>query len=125
MKEIVASTLIFYFFTVKAHHLGASVLYISHNLYQQGKFSRAITLNASYIILFQNPRGADQIQVLSRQIFPGQRNALVQAHNLAMKTKPYSYLLLDMMANIPDELRMRTAILPSEVTRFYTFPQNV
>ena len=119
MREVVASNIIFDFFTVKAHHLGCTIIYVSHNLYQQGKFSRAITLNASYIVLFQNPRGADQIQTLSRQIFPGRRDAVVQAYNLAMKVKPYSYLLLDMTANIPDELRMRTCILPGEVTRIY------
>ena len=119
MRDVVASNIIFDFFTVKAHHLGCTIIYVSHNLYQQGKFSRAITLNASYIVLFQNPRWADQIQTLSRQIFPGHRDAVVQAYNLAMKVKPYSYLMLDMTANIPDELRMRTCILPGEMTRIY------
>ncbi len=119
MRDVVASNIIFDFFTVKAHHLGCSIIYVSHNLYQQGKFSRAITLNSSYILLFENPRGADQIQTLSRQIFPGRKDPIGQAYKLAIKVKPYSYLLLDMTANIPDEFRMRACILPGEICRFY------
>ncbi len=119
MREVVTSQLIFDFFTVKAHHLGASVLYVSHNLFQQGKFSRAITLNASYFILFQNPRGADQIQALSKQVFPGKNHAIVQAYDLAHKLKKYSYLLLDMTPNVDDKIRMRTNIFPGEMMRFY------
>ena len=121
MGKVISSQLIFDFVTVKAHHRGTSVFYISHNLFQQGKFSRAITLNASYLILFQNPRGADQIQTLSRQIFPGKRDAITQAYRLAMKIRPYSYLVIDMTANVPDELRMRSCVFPGEVMRFFSF----
>ncbi len=121
MRQVMTSQLIFDFFTVKAHHEGTSVLYVSHNLYQQGKFSRAITLNAAYFILFENPRGADQIQTLSRQIFPGKKHAVVQAYRQAMSIRPYSYLVLDMTANVPDMLRMRTCIFPAEHTRFFWF----
>ena len=121
MRQVMTSQLIFDFFTVRAHHEGTSVLYVSHNLYQQGKFSRAITLNAAYFILFENPRGADQIQTLSRQVFPGKKAAVVQAYKQAMSVAPFSYLVLDMTANVPDMLRMRTCIFPNEHTRFFWF----
>ncbi len=121
MRQVVSSSLIFDFFTVRAHHEGASIIYVSHNLFQQGKYSRAITLNASYICLFQNPRGADQIQTLSRQIFPGKSHALAKAYNMAIAVQDYGYLIVDMTANVPEELRLRTKIFPDEITRFYTF----
>ena len=121
MRQVVTSQIIFDFFTVKAHHQGTSVVYVSHNLYQQGKFSRAITLNAAYFILFENPRGADQIQTLSRQIFPGKKDAVVQAYRHAMNLKSFSYLVLDMTANVPDMLRMRSSIFPDERTRYFWF----
>ena len=124
MREALSSQIIFDFFTVKAHHLGTSVIYVSHNLFQQGEFSRSITLNASYFVLFQNPRGADQIQTLSKQMFPGRGNAVVQAYNMANNLRPFSYLVLDMTANIPEALRMRTCIFPDEITRFYTFEKS-
>ncbi len=121
MRQVVTSQIIFDFFTVKAHHQGTSVVYVSHNLYQQGKFSRAITLNAAYFILFENPRGADQIQTLSRQIFPGKKDAVVQAYRHAMNLKSFSYLVLDMTANVPDMLRMRSSIFPNAHTRYFWF----
>ena len=121
MRQVVSSDLIADFFTVKAHHRGTSVLYVSHNLFQQGKYSRAITLNASYFVLFQNPRGADQIQTLSKQIFPGRRNALVDAYRKAMSAQKYGYLFIDMTANVPEELRLRTQIFPDQATKFYCF----
>ena len=120
MRQVVSSQVIFDYFTVKAHHQGTSVIYVSHNLFQQGKYSRSITLNSSYFILFQNPRGADQIQTLSRQIFPGQKDAVVQAYRMAMKIREYSYLILDMTANAPEALRMRSCVLPDEVTRIFS-----
>ncbi len=120
MREVLESKLIFDFFTIKAHHQGTSVIFVSHNLYQQGKYSRSIALNASYFFLFENPRGADQIRTLSSQVFPHKKGAIVQAYKLAME-RPYSYLLLDMTANVPDDVRMRTCILPDEVTRVFSF----
>ena len=37
----------------------------------QGKFSRTISLNTNYLILFKNPRDNNQISVLARQMYPG------------------------------------------------------
>ncbi len=119
MSKVISSQIILDYFTVKAHHQGTSVLYVSHNLFQQGKFSRAISLNAGYFILFQNPRGADQVRTLSSQIYPGRNHAVVQAYKMAMEVRPYSYLVIDMTANVPEKLRMRTCIMPHEVTRYY------
>ena len=39
-------------FTQGAHHLRLSVLFITHNCFQQGKCSRTISLNTHYLILF-------------------------------------------------------------------------
>ena len=119
MREVVASHLMFDFFTVRAHHEGTSVIYVSHNLFQQGRFSKAISVNASYFCLFQNPRGADQIMTLGRQMFPNRNDMVVQAYELAMKVQKYGYLFLDMTANVPQALRLRTCIFPNEVCRFY------
>ncbi len=119
MRQALSSTLIFDFFTVNAHHQGTSIIYVSHNLFQQGEFSKAISLNSTYYCLFKNPRGADQIRTLSSQIYPGMNNAVVQAYNMATNAQKYGYLFLDMSINMPDELRMRTCIFPDEATRFY------
>ncbi len=121
MREVVKSLLIFDFFTVRSHHEGASIIYVSHNLYQQGQYSKSISVNAAYCCLFQNPRGLDQIQVLSRQMYPGKNHAIAQAYSMATSLQNYGYLVIDFTANIPQELRLRTSIFPNEVTRFYCF----
>ena len=125
MRDVVASHLMFDFSTVRAHHEGTSVIYVSHNLFQQGKFSKAISVNASYFCLFQNPRGADQIQTLSRQMFPNKNDMVVQAYDLAMKVQKFGYLLIDMTANVPQQLRLRTCIFPNEVCRFYAIGSSL
>ncbi len=125
MREVVSSNVIVDFFTIKAHHLGTSLIYVSHNLYEQGKHSRTIILNASYFCLFENVRGIDQIYTMSKQMYAGQNNAIVQAYNMAMKVQDFSYLFIDMTPNVPQALRMRTCIFPNEATRFYVPEESV
>ena len=55
-------------FTRKGHHRNASVIFITQNLFQQSKASRTLSLNAHYMILFQNSRDKGQIKVLSQQV---------------------------------------------------------
>lgn len=51
-------------FTVGSHHRNISVIVISHNIFAKGKFSREISLNSNYLILFKNPRDQLQLQIL-------------------------------------------------------------
>ncbi|MGL4696030.1 hypothetical protein [Enterococcus larvae] len=46
------------------HHKSISVLFLIQNLYFQGKGTRTISLNASYLIIFKNPRDKHQISFL-------------------------------------------------------------
>ena len=55
-------------FTRKEHHINASVVYNTHNLFQQSNFSHTISLNAHYLVLFQSPRDKMQINVLANQL---------------------------------------------------------
>ena len=43
-------------FSIYVHHLKVSVIFISQNLFPQGKYSRVISLNCQYLVLFKNPR---------------------------------------------------------------------
>jgi hypothetical protein len=61
-------------FTRVSHHRNVSVYYISQNIFQKSKHSRTISLNAHYIIMFKNPRDANQIATLSRQMYPSRGN---------------------------------------------------
>ena len=119
MREVVDNADMCDFFTVRCHHSGCSMIYVSHNLFQQGKYSKTLAVNAGYVILFETPAGIEQIQTFGRQRFPCEKNMLVEAYRRAILERPYGYLLVDMTVNIPREFRIRSDIFPQEKTIFY------
>ncbi len=119
MRQVIESYAMSDYFTIKAHHEGATVIFVSHNLFQQGRYSKTITGNTGYFVLFENPRTADQMITLSKQVYPGMEGIIARAYKLAMERQPYSYILLDMTTNVPDYLRMRGNIFPGEVMTLY------
>ena len=74
-------------FTQVEHHLRFSVLFITHNCFQQGKCSRTISLNTHYLILFRNMRDGQQIVSLGKQLFPSNSMALVEPYKDATREK--------------------------------------
>ena len=104
-------------FTKGSHHRNLSIIYILQNIFPKGKESRTISLNAHYIFLFKNPRDPSQIQTLGRQIYPNQPKCLGEAYADAT-AKAHSYLLVD-LKQTPDDLRLRTGLLPEEQTYVY------
>lgn len=105
-------------FTRTSHHLKVTILYITQNIFMQGRQARGIALNTHYLILFRNARDASQIATLGRQVYPGRGNAVVEAYNDATKSR-YGYILLDFNPHSHEELRMRTNIFPEETTIVY------
>ena len=101
-------------FTVDSHHSNCSVILVTQNLFQRCNSFRTAALNAQYLFLFKSPRGAMQVSHLARQMYPpAQAKQMVRAYAHATR-EPYSYLLVDMKSDTPDNLRLRTNILPGE-----------
>ena len=100
-------------FTRGSHHQGISVMYLTQNSFPPGKQSRTISLNAHYMIVFKNPRDSLGVSTLARQMYPHNTNFLVQSFQDATK-KPYGYLLFDLHQRTPENMRLRTNILPGE-----------
>ena len=61
-------------FTVGSHHKNTSVFFLTQNIFSKGKFTRDISLNSNYLIIFKNPRDQLQFQILARQMFPNNTN---------------------------------------------------
>jgi len=91
-------------FTRKGHHRNASVIYITQNMFQQSKASRTLSLNAHYMVLFQNTRDKGQIKTLASQI---QLPHLLAAYQDAISV-PHGYLMIDFHPKTPDAYRLRT-----------------
>lgn len=62
---------ILHLFTKVSHHCNVTCLYLTQNLFPLGKFSRSISLNAHYIIVFNNPRDTLSVRTLAQQGFAG------------------------------------------------------
>lgn len=105
-------------FTQGSHHRNLTVIYLVQNLFDKGKGHRSISLNSQYMILFKNPRDKAQIDILSRQMFPNQSKFLTSAFEHATR-KSYSYLVIDLRPDTPEELRIRTKIFPDQVPVVY------
>lgn len=101
-------------FTKGSHHYNVSVIFVTQNIFNQGKGRRDISLNAHYIVCFKNPRDRQQIRYLARQISPENPDFIQEANNDAT-SRPYGYLLFDLTQTTPDTYRYRTNIFPSDM----------
>jgi hypothetical protein len=100
-------------FACDSHHRNISVIYIAQNFFQKNGVQRDISLNATHIVFFKNPRDKTQIFHLARQMFPGDTQYLMSAYKDAT-SEPYSYLLLDLTPDADDRFRVRSNIFPHQ-----------
>lgn len=100
-------------FTQYRHHRNMSVLYLTQNVFQQGKYSRTISLNSNYMVLFKNPRDKLQVDILARQVFPSAKASFLESFEDATK-EAHGYLIVDLTPSCPERYRLRTGILPGE-----------
>ena len=111
MTEISKSDSLTTIFTRGVHHWNMSCIHIVHNLFYANM--RSARINASYLVLFKNVSDKLQVTNLAKQMFPRKNQYFLQAYEDAT-SKPYGYLLVDLVQSTPDSLRVRTAIFPSE-----------
>jgi hypothetical protein len=105
-------------FTKGSHHYNISVVFITQNIFNQGKGQRDISLNAHYIICFKNPRDKNQIMSLSRQVYPEDTKFIQEAYKDATSLA-FGYLLLDLTQSQKEEYRFRTNIFS------FDYPRNI
>lgn len=110
-------------FTKGCHHGNISVIFISQNLFHQGRGQRDISLNAHYIVCFKNPRDKAQIRHLSHQVCP-ERPLFLQEAFTDATSAPYGYLLLDLKQDTPEDFRFRTNILQSDSVHYVYVPRK-
>ena len=102
-------------FTKVSHHCDVTCIYLTQNLFPPGKFSRSISLNAHYIIAFNNPRDTLGFRTLAQQAFAGQVPYVWESFQDAT-SQPYGYLMLDLHPRTPVTLRLQSNILPLSQT---------
>ena len=110
-------------FSIYVHHLKISVIFISQNLFPQGKYSRVISLNCQYLVLFKNPRDNFQIRYLATQLYPRNTSYFIDAYEKATQ-KPYSYLLVDLSVSGNRDYALRGDIFPNDLLTVYIKKSN-
>ena len=125
MELIVNDDKIECLFTKYCHHYNITSIYISQNVFAQGKCSRNIALNTHILILFSNKRDRSQIRTLARQLCPINSKLLIEAYNIATH-KRYGYLIVDCSPATEDILRWRTRIFREEnkAVKFFETDQD-
>ena len=109
MSECINSEEIMNLFTVGSHHKNISVFFLTQNIFSKGKFSRDISLNSNYMIIFKNPRDQQQLQILARQMYPNNSKFLIESFQDATKAS-FGYLLLDLKQTTPHRNRVQTGV---------------
>ena len=100
-------------FTRSSHHRGISILYLTQNLFPPGKLLRTFSLNSHYLVIFRYSRNSLGISTLAKQMFPGRTDYLMESFRDAT-SRPYGYLVIDCHQLTPENMHLRTIILPGE-----------
>lgn len=114
MNEVADDKKLGNLFTKGSHHLNLNVIFITQNLFHQGKQMRNIHLSSHYLVIMKNQRDASQLDHLGRQLKISK--ALNEAYADATK-KPFGYLIIDFKQTTPKEYMLKTRIFPEETNK--------
>ena len=120
MEQVVRSVNAQNLFTKYSHHKHISVMFISQNIYAQGKCAHNVSMNTHYFFLLCNQRDMRQINVLAEQT--GLGSVLKQSYSDCVLKKRYGYQLLSLhpavlsTVDVAPRLRSRihTNVFPGE-----------
>lgn len=118
MSELGNNKRLTHLFTRDSHHTNTSIAFLTQNFFHRGKEMREITLNAHYLFLFKNRRDMSLSTHLGKQLFPRHVRFFQEVFADATK-KPYSYLMIDLRSESPEDMRLRTQILPTQTQYVY------
>ena len=118
MQEATSSPDVLKLFTVDVHHRNISILFLLQNLYFQSRFLRTLNLNSQYLMLFGNKRDKLQMNVLARQMYPGQTKYFMDSFEDST-SQPHGYLVCDLHPTSDKRFQLRTKIFPRETPWVY------
>ena len=91
-------------FTKGSHHRNISIVYLTQNLFPQGKACRDIILNIQYMVLFNNPIDRQQVATLARRVYPSMSAVFMKRFEQAT-SYPYGHLVIDLKSNTSEKDR--------------------
>ena len=114
LSDEVDEKLIGALFTKMSYHRNISVIFLLHNLYYRGlKNMRDISLNTHYLMVFWSAWDRGSITTIAQQMYAKKYKLLLSVYEDATGEK-FGYLVIDYKAATPEEIRLRTKIVPGE-----------
>lgn len=113
MTHVSCSSDIVQLFTIDCHHRNITTIMLNQSLYPVGKYSRTLSLNLTYLIIFKNLRDSLQVKKFGSQMYPGQLDYFMHAYDKAT-SKPYGYLCIDLNPHANRIYTLRSNILRNE-----------
>lgn len=110
-REVTSSKSVSDFFTRLSHHLNITFIFIVQHAFT--KNLNLISANCHIFVFLKSPRTFQQLDYFIRQT-PLSREHVKNSFIKATR-EPFSYLLVDLTPSSPDELRVRSRILESEL----------
>ena len=105
-------------FTRRCHHENLSIIFITQNLFHDGRERKNFTRNLTYLVVFNNPLDRSCVYTLANRIMPKGQKIFLKMFDRAVSA-PYSYLFIDGHQSTPSEAKFRTDIF-NNVQRVYT-----
>lgn len=105
------------------HHMNISCIMTSHNIFMSSKFSKTITTNIHYILLF-TLQNRLQLSTLGTQLFCHKKKSrnFVTVYDSVMQGDRFSPLIIDLSPKTQDRNYMvRSNVLPGEYPIVYDF----
>ena len=99
-------------FTKRSHHRNIIIVYLTQNVFPQGKACRDIALYMQYLVLFNNPIDRQQVATLARRIYPS-TSAMFMKRFEEATSRPYGYLVIDLKSSTSEQDRLQTDIFES------------
>ncbi len=110
---------IVHLFTVGSQHRNISVVLLTHNIFEKGKYMRTISLNCSYLVVFNNLRYKKQIKYLGTQLFPGEIKYFEEILQDVFRKQEHRFLIIDLLPTTLNEFRLRTFNFKNKIVYVY------
>ena len=110
-------------FTKGSHHRNISIVYLTQNVFPQGKACRDIALNTQYLVLFNYPIDRQQVATLARRIYPS-TSAMFMKRFEEATSRPYGYLVIDLKSSTSEQDRLQTDIFESTDQHAFEPPEE-
>ena len=96
-----------------SHHNNISIIYITQNLFFNGKNTTDANRQSHYTVVFRNSRDKSIAITLAKQLAPHNKSHFYESFHDATK-QPFSYLLIDAHPTTPEDLLLKTNIIPEK-----------